>query len=71
MPAWQTFVNENGNKVGNGFQILNTDRVGCHIKLFKDRFFIEPSIGIAGRHYQTKMPDGFKHKDDKWPKYPF
>lgn len=71
MPARQIFVNESGNKMGNGFQIFNTNRVGYHIKLFKDRFFIEPSIGIAGRPYHTKMPDGFKQKDDKWPKYTF
>ncbi|WP_317170105.1 hypothetical protein [Rhodocytophaga rosea] len=69
MPMWQTFKNENGNKVGNGFIIFNTYRVGYHIKLFKDRFFIEPSVGIAGRAYHTEMPDGFKQKDDKWPKY--
>ncbi|MEX2566811.1 MAG: hypothetical protein WD431_12775 [Cyclobacteriaceae bacterium] len=69
MPAWQTYMNENGNKVGNGFMIFNTNRVGYHIKLFKDRFFIEPSLGIAGRPYYTKMPDGFKQKDDKWPKW--
>ncbi|NOT94252.1 hypothetical protein [Ferruginibacter sp.] len=69
MPMWQTFKNENGNKVGNGFIIFNTNRIGYHIKLFKDRLFIEPSLGIAGRAYHTKMPDGFKQKDDKWPKY--
>jgi len=69
MPTLQTFVNENGNKVDNGFHIFNTNRVGYHIKLFKDRFFIEPSIGIAGRPYHTKMLDGFKEKDDKWSKY--
>ncbi|MEX0966616.1 MAG: hypothetical protein WD077_05225 [Bacteroidia bacterium] len=69
MPTLQIFVNENGNKVDNGFHIFNTNRVGYHIKLFKDRFFIEPSIGIAGRPYHTKMPDGFKEKDDKWSKY--
>jgi hypothetical protein len=69
MPAWQTFVNDNGTKVGNGFIIFNTNRVGYHIKLFKDRFFIEPSLGVAGRPYFTEMPDGFKEKDDKWPKW--
>ena len=68
-PMWQTFKNENDNKVGDGFHIFNTYRVGYHIKLFKDRFFIEPSLGIAGRPYYTKMPDGFKQKDDKWPKW--
>lgn len=68
-PMWQTFKNEKGDKLDNGFIIFNTNRVGYHIKLFKDRFFIEPSLGIAGRAYYTKMPDGFKQKDDKWPKY--
>ena len=67
----QIFNNDNGNQVGNGFIIFNTCRVGYHIKLFKDRFFIQPSLGIAGRPYHTKMPDGFKQKDDKWPKYTF
>lgn len=69
MPMWQTFVNDKGNKVDNGFQIFNSYRVGYHIKLFKDRFFIQPSLGIAGRPYHTEMPDGFKQKDDKWSKW--
>lgn len=69
MPAWQTYVNVNGSKAGSGFMIFNTNRVGYHIAFLKNRFFIEPSLGIAGRPYHTKMPDGFKQKDDKWPKY--
>jgi hypothetical protein len=69
MPMWQTFVYDSGSKSGNGFHIFNTFRFGYHIKLFKDRFFIEPSLGIAGRPYHTEMPDGFKQKDDKWSKY--
>lgn len=69
MPMWQNYVSENGNSVGNGFMIFNTYRVGYHIKLFEDRFFIEPSLGIAGRPYQSDMPHDFKQKDDKWPKW--
>jgi hypothetical protein len=69
MPMRQTFVYDNGNKDENGFHIFNTFRVGYHIKLFKDRFFIEPSLGIAGRPYYTEMPTGFKEKDDKWSKW--
>ncbi|GAB3991588.1 hypothetical protein GCM10028807_21910 [Spirosoma daeguense] len=69
MPMWQRFVNNTGNEVNNGFHIFNSYRVGYHIKLFKDKFFIQPSLGIAGRPYHTKMPDGFKVKDDKWSKY--
>jgi len=71
MPSWQSFVNVDGKKIDNGFQIFNTYRVGYHIKLFKDRFFIQPSIAITHRPYHTKMPDGFKQLDDKWSKFVF
>jgi hypothetical protein len=71
MPAWQILVNESGNKTHDGFQIFNTYRAGYHIKLFKDRFFIQPSIAITHRAYHTKLPDGFKQLDDKWPKFIF
>lgn len=69
MNAWQTFVDENGNKIDDGFQVFNTYRLGYHFKLFKDRFFIEPSLGITHRIYYTEMPEGFKTLNDKWPKY--
>lgn len=69
MPMLQKYVSKNGDNAGNGFMIFNTYRVGYHIKLFKDKFFLEPSVGIAGRPYHTKMPDDFKQKDDKWPKW--
>jgi hypothetical protein len=68
MPAWQTFVNDNGNKIDNGFQIFNTYSIGYHVKLFKDRFFIQPSIAITHRPYQSKMPESFKQVDDRWPR---
>lgn len=71
MNAWQTFVGENGNKIDNGFQIFNTYRVGYHVKLFKDRFFIQPSLAITHRPYHTKMPDSFKQLDDKNSKFFF
>ncbi|WP_109699038.1 hypothetical protein [Chitinophaga deserti] len=69
MPTWQTFVAADGKKIDNGFQFFNTYRVGYHIKLFKDRFFIQPSIAVTHRPYHTKMPDGFKQLDDKWSKF--
>lgn len=71
MNAWQTFVDNNGTKIDNGFQIFNTYRLGYHIKLFKDKCFIEPSIAITHRPYQTKMPNSFKEMNDKWPKFFF
>lgn len=70
MPTWQIIVNDNGVKT-NGFQLFNTYRVGYHIKLFKDRFFIQPSLAITHRAYHTELPDGFKALDDKWSKFVF
>jgi len=71
MPSLQDFVNDQGKKIDNGFQIFNTYRIGYHIQLFKDRFFIQPSIAITHRAYHTTMPDGFKQLDDKWSKFVF
>jgi hypothetical protein len=68
MPAFQTFVNDNGKKIDNGFQIFNTYSIGYRIKLFRDRFFIDPSIAITHRPYQSKMPDSFQQVDDRWPR---
>jgi len=69
MNAWQSFMDENGDKIDNGFQIFNTYRLGYHIKLFDDRWFIEPSIAITHRPFHTEMPESFKQLDDKWPKF--
>jgi hypothetical protein len=71
MPTLQKFMNENGNKIDNGFQIFNTYRVGYHVKLFKDRIFIQPSVAITHRAYHTELPNGFQQKDDKWSKFIF
>lgn len=71
MPTLQSFVNNNGQKIDNGFQLFNTYRVGYHIKLFKDRFFIQPSVAITHRAFHTTLPDGFKQQDDKWSKFIF
>lgn len=71
MPAFQTFVNDNGNKIDKGFQIFNTYSIGYHIKLFKDRFFFQPSIAVTHRPYQSTMPDSFKQVDDRWSRFFF
>jgi len=68
MPAFQTFVNDDGKKIDKGFQIFNTYSMGYHIKLFKDRLFFQPSIAMTHRPYQSTMPDSFKQVDDRWPR---
>ncbi len=71
MPSVQKIVYNNGKKNDNGFQVFNTYRIGYHVKLFKDRFFIQPAIAITHRAHHTKLPDGFKQLDDKWSKFVF
>ncbi len=69
MPTLQKFVNDKGGKIDRGFQLFNTYRVGYHVKLFKDRFFIQPSVAITHRAFHTTLPTGFKQQDDKWSKF--
>lgn len=69
MSAWQSFVNVSNEKFDSGFQIFNTYRIGYHCKLFKGKFFVEPSIAITHRPYHTTMPESFKVMDDKWSKF--
>jgi hypothetical protein len=71
MPTLQKFVNREGAKIDNGFQIFNTYRVGYHIKLFKDCFFFQPSFAMTHRAYHSTLPNGFKQLDDKWSKFVF
>ena len=68
MNAWQRFVDEDGNKIDNGFQLFNTYRLGYHFKLFKGKWFIEPSIAVTHRAFHTEMPASFKIQDDQWSK---
>lgn len=69
MNAWQSFVDREGTKIDNGFQIFNTYRLGYHIKLFNGRCFLEPSMAVTHRPYHTEMPASFKTMDDKWSKF--
>ncbi len=69
MNAWQSFSNEEGNKIDTGFQLFNTYRLGYHFSFFKDKFFIEPSIAVTHRVFHTEMPTSFKQMDDKWGKF--
>ena len=71
MPTYQAFINDSRRKIDDGFQLFNSYRAGYHIKLFKDKFFIQPSVCVTHRAYHTTLPDGFKQKDDKWSKFIF
>lgn len=71
MPAYQVFVHNDGRKTDHGFQLFNSYRVGYHIRLFNDKFFLQPSVCMTHRACHTQLPDGFKQLDDKWSKFIF
>ena len=69
MNAFQTYYDENNKKIANGYTLFMTYRLGYQFKLFKNRFFIEPSIGLTHWPVQTNVPKSFELKESKWPKY--
>lgn len=69
MNAKQTFVDDSGNKIKNGYQMFNTYRLGYQVKFFKNRFFVEPSIGVTHRPIHSKMPESFAQLNNKWPNF--
>ena len=69
MNAWQSFVGTDGVQIDRGFQLFNTYRLGYHVKLFKGRAFLEPSIAVTHRPFHTEMPAGFAALDDQWGKF--
>lgn len=71
MPTYQSFVNNAGVQIDEGFQLFNSYRVGYHVKLFNDMFFFQPSVCVTHRAYHTELPNGFKQLDDKWSKFIF
>lgn len=69
MNAYQTFRNEDKTKITNGYTLFMTYRLGYQVKLFKNRFFIEPSVGLTHWPIITNTPQSFKLIDNKWHKY--
>ncbi|MDP5122109.1 MAG: hypothetical protein NWQ46_10980 [Spirosomaceae bacterium] len=68
MNSSQTFYDKEDVKIQNGYQLFMTYRLGYHIELFNNRFFIEPGIALTHRPIETNQPEGFKVVNDKWPK---
>ena len=70
LPQFQTYLDINGDKIGNGFKLYNSFHLGYHISIGKKkRFFIEPQIHSQVWMFGNNAPDGFKQLDDKWRNY--
>ena len=67
LPQFQTYMDLDGNKLGNGFKVYNSYHLGYHIAFGKKkRFFIEPQVHSQHWMFDNNSPEGFRELDDKW-----
>ena len=70
LPQFQTYMDLDGNKIGNGFKLYTSYHLGYHIAFGKKKhFFIEPQVNCMLWTSDNNAPDGFKQLDDKWGNY--
>ena len=70
LPQFQTYMDLDGNKIGNGFKLYTSYHLGYHIAMGKKKhFFLEPQINCMLWTSDNNAPDGFKELDDKWKNY--
>lgn len=69
LPLWKTYLNENKEKIDDGFKLYTSYHVGYHISFLKNRFFIEPQVHCNYWPIDTKAPQGFEAKERKWSNY--
>lgn len=65
----QNYLDEEDNKIQNGFQLFNTLRAGYQFRLFNNRLFIEPSVAMTFWPVNTNLPESFQTEEDKWKGY--
>lgn len=69
LPQLKTYLDENDNKIGNGFKLYTSYHLGYHISLFKGKMFIEPQIHCQYWPIDTNTPPSFQEIDNKWNNY--
>jgi hypothetical protein len=65
----QKYMDENNGHIQNGYQLFMTYRLGYHFQLFRNRFFIEPSVAITHWPINTNVPESFVQLENKWHNY--
>ncbi len=70
LPQYQTYLDIDGNNIGNGFKLYTSYHLGYHLAFGKKKhFFIEPQINCMLWTSDNNAADGFKELDDKWRNY--
>ncbi len=65
----QDFLDTGDKKIQSGFQLFTVLRLGYHIDLFNNRFFIEPSVACTSWPVNTNLPESFQVEEDQWNSY--
>ena len=66
LPLIKTYLDENNEKIGDGFKLYTTYHLGYRIPLFKNRMYIEPQIHCNYWPIDTKAPQSFQQEESKW-----
>jgi hypothetical protein len=69
LPQLKTYLNEQNQKITNGFKLYTSYHVGYHIPMFKNKLFIEPQLHCQYWPIDTNTPQGFNELDKKWKNY--
>ena len=69
LPLKKTYLDNNKNKIDDGFKLYTTYHLRYHISLFKNRFYLEPQIHCNYWPIDTKGPQGFEDKESEWNNY--
>lgn len=69
LPLYKSYLDENKNDIGNGFKLYTTFHAGYHIRLFRNRMFVEPQIHCNYWPVDTEAPQGFRETESKWNNY--
>lgn len=65
----QRYVGTDNRPIQNGYQLFMTYRLGYHVPLFRNRFFLEPSVAMTHWPINTNVPESFARLERKWNNY--
>ncbi len=68
-PFFQQFYNEEDERIQGGFQLFLQLRLGYRFQLFRERWFIEPSVAFNYWPINTNFPESFSAVEDDAPNY--
>ncbi|UTW62432.1 hypothetical protein KFE98_20905 [bacterium SCSIO 12741] len=70
-PFLQRYFDEDNHHIQDGFQLFTAGRLGYHLPLFKNRFYIEPSVACTFWPVNANMPESFQKVEDRWSNFFF